>query len=230
MNQISKEARIAENVTIGSFCIIEEGVEIESDTVISDFVVIRKGTKIKKNVQIGNNSIIEKKCHISENSILDSYSILKEGVSIGKDSKCGSFTIIHKDSSIGDNNFVGPYCELGINTKTKENVIVQGRNRFGDQCILEKNVTVKYGTILTEKVLLKEYAFLGPNVITLGSTHERVTVHGTIIGSNSYIGAGSKIAGGIEIGDEIVVGALCFVNKDIRLKGIYVGTPVKKIK
>ena len=72
--------------------------------------------------------------------------------------------------------------------------------------------------------------FLGPNVITLGSTHKRVTVHGTTIGSNTYIGAGCKIAGGIIIGDNLTVGALSYVNKNINETGVYVGVPIKKIK
>ena len=67
-------------------------------------------------------------------------------------------------------------------------------------------------------------------MITLGSTHQRVTVHGTIIGSSTYIGAGSKIAGGTQIGDNIVTGALSFVNKNLSEAGIYVGEPVRKIK
>jgi len=78
--------------------------------------------------------------------------------------------------------------------------------------------------------LLKENCFLGPHTITLGSTHERVTKHGTVIGKNTYIGAGSKIAADTKIGDNIVVGALGFVNKDLTEEGIYAGLPIKKIK
>ena len=78
--------------------------------------------------------------------------------------------------------------------------------------------------------MLKEGCFLGPHTITLGSTHERITKHGTIIGKNTYIGAGSKIAADIKIGDNIVVGALGFVNKDLIKEGIYAGLPVKLIK
>ena len=112
----------------------------------------------------------------------------------------------------------------------KENAIIQGRIRMGESCLIEENVTIKYGTILTSNVLLKKNCFLGPNVITLGSTHKRETIHGTIVGENTYIGAGSKIAGGVEVGDNITVGAMSFVNKNIFESGIYVGIPIKKIK
>ena len=120
--------------------------------------------------------------------------------------------------------------KLDQNNNIGENSILQGRVRTASSCTIEKNVTIKYGTILTSKVLLKEGCFLGPHTITLGSTHKRITKHGTVIGKNTYIGAGSKIAADIKIGDNIVVGALGFVNRDLIEKGIYAGLPVKKIK
>ena len=55
-------------------------------------------------------------------------------------------------------------------------------------------------------------------------------MHGTIIGNNTYVGAGSKIAGGVELGNDITIGALAFVKTTILDSGIYVGTPVRKIK
>ncbi len=125
------------------------------------------------------------------------------------------------------------YCELGENNIIGINCIIQGRNRLASDCKIYDNVTIKYGTILTSKVTLKENSFLGPNVITLGSTHKRETKHTTEIGENTYIGAGSKIAADIHIGNNVVIGANSFVNKDINNDGkkpIYGGTPVKYIK
>jgi UDP-3-O-[3-hydroxymyristoyl] glucosamine N-acyltransferase len=161
---------------------------------------------------------------------LGQYNIIDENVIIEEGASVGNFNIIQTGTIIRKGAVVGNYCEIGKNNDIGENSIVQGRVRTAGDCIIENNVTIKYGTILTSKVLLKEGCFLGPHTITLGSTHERVTKHGTIIGKNTYIGAGSKIAADIHIGDNIVVGALGFVNKDLTEVGIYAGLPVKKIK
>lgn len=150
--------------------------------------------------------------------------IIEDGAEVGNFNTIGAGTIIRKGAVVGN------YCEIGKNNDIGENVIVQGRVRTGSNCVMEKDVTIKYGTILTSGVLLKEKSFLGPHTITLGSTHKRVTEHGTTIGKNTYIGAGAKIAANTKIGDDIVVGALGFVNKDLTEEGIYVGLPVKKIK
>ena len=158
------------------------------------------------------------------------FCVIEEDVVIGNNVQIGNHTILHKGIRIADNSVVGSFCEIGKNVKIGSNVVVQGRIRTGDNCVIEDEVIIKYGTILTGDVLLKRKCFLGPNVITLGSTHKRVELHGTVVGERTYIGAGSKIAGAIKIGDDIVVGAMSFVNRDIPESGIYVGIPAKKIK
>ena len=158
------------------------------------------------------------------------YNIIADDVIIGDGAEVGNFNIIASGTIIRKGAVVGNYCEIGKNNDIGENSILQGRVRTAGECVVENNVTIKYGTILTSKVLLKEGCFLGPHTITLGSTHKRVTMHGTTIGKNTYIGAGAKIAADTKIGDNIVVGALGFVNKDLTEEGIYAGLPVKKIK
>ena len=168
--------------------------------------------------------------NIMELKNLGQYNIIADDVIIEDDVKIGNFNTIASGTIIKKGAVIGNYCEIGENNVIGENCILQGRIRTAGGCIFEKNVTAKYGTILTSDVLLKEGCFLGPHTITLGSTHERVTKHGTVIGKNTYIGAGSKIAADIKIGDNIVVGALGFVNEDLIKEGIYVGLPVKFIK
>ena len=174
--------------------------------------VISDNFKSGSNFKIGNFCIIEDDCVFGDNVTIENFTHIKRGV------------------TIGNNSVVGNYCEIGTENSIGENVIVQGRIRTADKCKMENNVTIKYGTILTSKVLLKDGSFLGPNVITLGSTHQRETIHGTIIGERTYVGAGSKLLCGVNVCNDTVIGALSFVNKDITTKGIHAGIPAKKIK
>ena len=125
--------------------------------------------------------------------------------------------------------FIGPYCDIGKGCKFGKNVTFQGRNRTGDECFFGDNVTIKYGTILTHKVTIGENTFIGPNVITLGSDVNRKTTHGTIIGQNCFIGAGVIINPGVKICNNVTVGAMSFVTKDITEEGTYVGVPARNI-
>ncbi len=165
-----------------------------------------------------------------DNCKIGHFCVISEDVVIGNNVTIGHHTILHPGIHIGDNSVVGSFCELGKGIVIGKQVTIQGRIRVGNECKIEDGATIKYGTILTSNVLLKRNSFLGPNVITLGSTHKRVEVLGTEIGENTYIGAGSKIAGGILIGNDIVIGAMSFVNRNIAEKGLYVGIPIKKVK
>lgn len=58
--------------------------------------------------------------------------------------------------------------------------------------------------------------------------HKTKTVF--ILGDNVVIGMGTSLLGPISICDNVIIGAMSLVNKDIIEPGIYAGIPVKKIK
>jgi len=131
---------------------------------------------------------------------------------------------------IGAGSKIGSYCELEEGVMIGNNCMIQGRIRIGAHAVIEDNVIIKYGTIITDYAMVRNNTFIGPNVITLGAESDRKKKIGAIIGKNCFIGAGTKIAAAAKICDNVVVGANSFVKSDIEVAGIYVGTPVKKIK
>ncbi len=161
---------------------------------------------------------------------IGNFTIIGAGCTFGDNVTIGSHTVIGDNVQLGDGGIIGNHCEIGKNLVAGRNVNLQGRIRTADGCVIEDDATLKYGTILTSRVLIKKGAFLGPNVITLGSTHLHETKHGTVIGERCYIGAGSKIAASVQIANDITIGAMGFVNKDLLESGIYVGVPVKLLK
>ena len=50
------------------------------------------------------------------------------------------------------------------------------------------------------------------------------------VGKSCFIGAGAVIKDNVSVCDQVTVGANSFVNKSIHEPGIYVGTPVKRLK
>lgn len=49
------------------------------------------------------------------------------------------------------------------------------------------------------------------------------------LGDNVVIGTNSVVIGPVRICDNVIIGAISLVNKDITEPGVYVGTPVRKI-
>lgn len=148
----------------------------------------------------------------------------------GHNLKIGHYNVIEKGVAVGNNTIIGNFCEIGKHVKIGNNVILQGRVRIASDTTIEDGCVLKYGTIITNRTLLKRNVFMGPNTITLGGIHTRESIHGTVIGENGYIGAGSQIAANTRICNDVVLGTFTFANKDIIKPGIYVGIPARFLK
>jgi len=163
---------------------------------------------------------------------MHSSNVIEENVKgVTTNSIKGYFNIIHSGVILGKNTTVGNYCEIGKNTIIGDNCIFQSGVRTGNNVTIYDNITIKFGSSLTEGMIIHSDTFVGPSVIFLGSNHKRQTsLNNTIIGKNCYISAGVKVMPGIQIHDNIIIGANSFVNKNIEEPGVYVGNPCKKIK
>lgn len=142
----------------------------------------------------------------------------------------GKFTVIHENISNYPDLVVGNFCEIGEGCIIGPSVILQSHVRVGKNVMIGEGVIIKFGSSLTEGMVVEHDVFIGPNVVFLGSDHNRKSIHGTRIGARSFIGAGVNVAAGITIGCDVIVGANSFVSRDLLLPGIYVGCPAKKNK
>ena len=148
----------------------------------------------------------------------------------GKNFSIGNFNTIGKDVKVGNNVRIGHNCIIEDNVIIGNDIIIQGNIKIASDTIIEDGCTFKHGTIITNGVHIKKNVFFGPNSITLGGTHERKTDWGTVIGENCYIGAGALITAAVKLCDDVILGALTFVTKDIEVPGTYIGIPAKLIK
>ena len=95
---------------------------------------------------------------------------------------------------VGKNTWIGPNCILdGI-----------GGLEIGDNCSISAGVQ-----IYTHDTVDKS--------ISMGRL-KKIPQKKTVIGNGVYIGPNSVISKGVTIGDQVVIGALSFVNKSLRKK------------
>jgi UDP-N-acetylglucosamine acyltransferase len=140
---IDGSAKIAENVSIGPWCIIGPSVVIGENTTIESHVVIKKNTKIGKNnyihpyASIGDNpQHIGYKgeavfLEIGDNNIIREFCTLNRGSMDGKGT-----------TVIGNNNFFMAYshvahdCTVGNHIVFANNASIAGHVIIGDHVIL----------------------------------------------------------------------------------------------
>lgn len=91
---------------------------------------------------------------------------------------------------------------------------------------------VNFDIFNPELITLEDNCLIGFNVTII--THEflikELRIGEVVIGKNVLIGANSTILPGIKIGDNAVVSACSFVNKDVRLGAFVGGVPAKELR
>lgn len=165
-SRIDPSAEIAEDVTIGPWCIVGPNVTIDSGTVLESQVVIRSNTKIGKNNRIFQFSSVgedpaDKKfegeevwLEIGDNNIIREGANLHRGTGVA-----GGLT------RIGSNNLLMPYvhvahdCIVGSDTIFANNASISGHVEIGDWAILGGYSGVN------------QFIKVGPHAMVGGVTH-----------------------------------------------------------
>lgn len=122
----------------------------------------------------------------------------------GEGTSCYNNVLILGDVKVGKNTWIGP------------NVILDGSGglEIGDYVSISAGVqiythnTTNYSTSMGKKPIDR---------------------NSTKIGSGVYLGPNSIISMGVKIGDEAIIGAMSFVDKNIESKGKWYGNSLKKL-
>ena len=120
----------------------------------------------------------------------------------GKGSSVYDSTIIIGDVKVGENTWVGPFVVLDGS----------GGLEIGNYCSISAGVQIYTHNSVDWAVSLGK------------EVYERKPVK---IGNGVYIGPLTVISMGVTIGDQSIIGALSFVNRDIPPKSVVFGTPAR---
>lgn len=141
---IDPAAKLADDVKVGAFSIIEEDVTIGSGTEIKSHVTIAKHTDIGKNNRIFQFS------------------------SIGEEPQDKKYNNEATRTLIGDNNTIREYVTINRGTIDDKSITTIGNNNWimayvhiAHDCILKDNIIIANGTTLAGHVHLDDYVILG---------------------------------------------------------------------
>jgi UDP-3-O-[3-hydroxymyristoyl] glucosamine N-acyltransferase len=184
--------------------------------------------------QRGNNVEIHPSCIIGDSVVVG------DDVSIGPNTVIYSKTVIQKGARIDANCTIGTEGMMWVWENDKKVFLKQlGGVVIGENCIIGSNSVVVRGSA-NENTTLKNDVNMAPGCLIghgcqIGEyTHfaNGVKLGGSSsVGDYNFIGSGSVISPGVKISvEDVVIGAGSTVIYDIKESGVYVGTPVKKIK
>ncbi|MBT8037672.1 MAG: acyl-ACP--UDP-N-acetylglucosamine O-acyltransferase [Verrucomicrobiae bacterium] len=140
---VSESARLAEDVTVGPFAMIDAGVEIGRGCTVGGHAWITGGTVMGTGNAIGYGTIIG--ADPQDNSFDPA---TKCNVVIGKDNRIREYVTIHRSASaggsttVGDSNFLmtgvhlGHDVQMGNHNNLANNVLLAGHIVLGDYIFL----------------------------------------------------------------------------------------------
>ena len=180
---VSPRARIAENVSIGPFCLIEDEVEIGAGTRLDSHVIVKQHTTVGENshlypgVVLGNDP--EDKHFTGERSYLriGNHNTFREFSSVSRGTPPESATEIGDDNYIMIGTHVAHNCRLG-------NQIVLCNN-----CSLGGYVEIDDGAFLSANVLVHQFSKIGQLAMVSGNTRVNLDVPPFLIASDFKIAA-----------------------------------------
>ena len=136
---IHEATRIPEDVTIGAYAVIEDGVELGSGCIIRDHALIRSGTILGQRCIIDSHAVVGGLPQdLSFNPATPSgvrignNVTIREGVTINRATFEGQFTEVGDNSMLMANSHLGHDCKVGRNVILANNVMLAGKVSVGD--------------------------------------------------------------------------------------------------
>ncbi len=231
---IAQEAKIATDVVIGEFVVIEAGVEIASGCTIGHHAVIHQGTVIGAATVISDHAVLGKKPQLAKTSTASCGEL--EPLVIGSDCQIGAGAIIYAGTRIGETSVVADLatvrenCQLGVGVVVGRGVAIENNTTIGDYTKIQTNAYI------TANMRIEERVFVAPMVTTtndnyMGRTEKRFALKkGPTIKRGARIGGNAILLPGVTINEESFVAAGAIVTKDTPAHQVVRGTPAKPVR
>jgi UDP-N-acetylglucosamine acyltransferase len=160
--------------------IIAPDVEIEEETYIGPFCIIKEGVHIKKGTKLVSNVIIEGNTEIGENCIIYPFTSIglppqdlkykgeKTGVKIGNNNIIREYITIHRASVdgdgvtvIGDNNFLMAYVHIAHDCKIGSHIIMANVATLAGHVVVEDYAVIGGLVAVHQFTRIGAYAMVG---------------------------------------------------------------------
>lgn len=158
---IDPSAELADDVSVGPYCVIGQGV------------VIGRGTRLESHVVVDSNTHIGEQCHIRQGAVLGGppqdhkYKGERSFLILGDRNIIREFVTIHRATGegeatrIGDDNMIMAYCHIGHNAWLGNGIVMSNQVGISGHCLVEDRVVFGGIVGIHQFVRIGKFAMIG---------------------------------------------------------------------
>jgi acetyltransferase-like isoleucine patch superfamily enzyme len=224
---------VAEDATLGHFCVIGDGARIGAGTQLGSHVTVHPGTVVGPGCVVQDGVVLGKPPKLASHSSAPRTApdplVLEEGAVVC----CGAIVfagaVLSAGAIIGDQAFVRERTTIGPGS-------VIGRGSAVDNDVeVGARVRVQTDVYLTAYSVIEDDVFVGPGVLTTNdSTMARHDDDFPVVGATlrraCRVGGAVVITPGVEIGEEAFIAAGAVVTKDVPPHAVVMGVPGRTVR
>jgi acetyltransferase-like isoleucine patch superfamily enzyme len=224
---------VAEDATLGHFCVIGEGARIGAGARLGSHVVVHPGTTVGAGCIVQDAVVLGKPPKLAAHSTAAGAPLEPLVLEDGAVVCCGAIVfagaVLRPGAIVGDQAFVRERTVIGEGS-------VIGRGSTVDNDVqVGARVRVQTDVYVTAYSVIEDDVFVGPGVLTTNdSTMARhdadYPVVGPILRRACRIGGAVVITPGVEIGEEAFIAAGAVVTKDVPARGVVMGVPGRNVR
>lgn len=212
---------------------IEQPCFVSSSATLGEQIYIGAFAYIGEGVRIGNNVKIYPHVYIGDNVKIGNDSILYSGVKIYADCLVGSSCILHSGAVIGADGFGFAPNPDGTYSKIEQigNVVIEDNVEIGANTTIDSatmgSTFIRKGVKLDNLIQIGHNNDIGENTVMAA----QVGIAGsTIIGKNCVFGGQSAASGHITIGEGTKIGPKSGVMSSVKPNSVLLGAPALDFK
>jgi len=182
---VAATARIGENVRIGAYAIVEEGVVVGRDSVLRAHCVLRMGTVVGQGAMIDSFAVVGGDPQdqtfdlaIQSGVRVGDRVVVREGVTVNRSVKPGGVTCIGDDALLMANSHVGHDGQIGEHAVLANNVMLGGHVEVGAHAFLGGGVGVHQHVRVGEGSMVSGNASISYDVAPFTLAAGRNRIHG----------------------------------------------------
>ncbi len=158
---ISERARIADDVVIGPFCVVEDDVEIQSGTRLMASVYVARGARIGRYCTIYPGAVIAtppqdlKYAGEATTAEIADHTVIRECVTIHRGTKASGRTVV------GAHCLIMAYCHIAHDCVIGDRVIMANATQLGGHVTVEDDVVLGGATLIHQFCRIGRLAMTG---------------------------------------------------------------------